>query len=75
MRKLKRLWLCRMPGSDDGAWYGIFVGRRPRTRDNGEWFGADVWLCPRLFHAATDIRLAPGDGPVEAEPMKLKGGK
>jgi len=72
MKRKSRLWVVRIMDHGDGARcceYVIVFGKKPTRVDCGylRWgskASASYWSA-RLFHAASDIRLKPGGGPVE----------
>lgn len=66
-RKVKR-WAVRENLQSDGtAWYGLFVGLKPRKDWNSKRAKFVVFLCSRHFEAFVPkcYHLPPGGGPVE----------
>ena len=77
-KKPARLWLCRDNLGDDSC-FVIGVGKKPRRDgwNHNTWSGTHVF-CAATFHRVfPNIKLAPGEGPVEIvmQAKRVKGRK
>jgi len=69
---VQKLWVCREPVSTyipkDECNYMLFFDSKPgRSKITGVWFETEdtLTLCPDVFHRIFQLRLMPGDGPIE----------
>ncbi len=70
----KTFWIAR---DQDGKMpYAIFSANPTiQTYSGGTYWSSRSWLmglCRRKVHALTDIRLKPGEGPIEVQLVPVK---